>query len=94
VIHRRIPEDIALKFNRILRKSIEYAKENALASYDFVASHAKEMESTVMNSHIELFVNDFSITLGTGGRRALTELFRIANEKGITPAIPDRIFLT
>jgi 1,4-dihydroxy-6-naphthoate synthase len=52
------------------------------------------MESTVMNSHIELFVNDFSITLGTGGRRALTELFRIANEKGITPAIPDRIFLT
>ncbi len=61
VIHRRIPEDIALKFNRILRRSIEYAKENTLASYDFVASHAREMESTVMNSHIDLFVNDFSI---------------------------------
>jgi 1,4-dihydroxy-6-naphthoate synthase len=52
------------------------------------------MESTVMNSHIDLFVNDFSINLGTGGRRALSELFRIAHKKGITPAVPDRIFLT
>jgi 1,4-dihydroxy-6-naphthoate synthase len=94
VIHRRIPEDIALKFNRILRRSIEYAGENTLASYDFVASHAREMESTVIKSHISLFVNDFSITLGIDGRKALTELFRIAREKGITPAVPDRIFLT
>jgi 1,4-dihydroxy-6-naphthoate synthase len=94
VIHRRIPEDIALKFNRILRRSIEYAGENALASYDFVASNAREMESTVMNSHIDLYVNDFSLALGSEGKRALTELFRISHEKGITPALPDRIFLT
>ncbi len=94
VIHRRIPEDIALKFNRILRRSIEYAGENALASYDFVALHAREMESTVMNSHIKLFVNDFSIALGTAGKRSITELFRISCEKGITPSLPDRIFLT
>ncbi|HBC79251.1 MAG TPA: 1,4-dihydroxy-6-naphthoate synthase [Bacteroidales bacterium] len=94
VIHRRIPEDIAIKFNRILRRSIEYAGENALASYDFVASNAREMESTVMNSHIELFVNQFSISLGTEGKRAIKELFRISHEKGITPALPGRIFLT
>jgi len=94
VIHRRIPEDIALKFNRVLRRSIEYAGENAHASYDFVASHAREMESAVMNRHIELFVNNFSVDLGTEGKRALTELFRLSHEKGITPALPDRIFLT
>jgi 1,4-dihydroxy-6-naphthoate synthase len=94
VIHRRIPEDIALKFNRILRKSIEFARENALASYDFVASHAMEMESDVMNSHIDLYVNDFSLTLGSTGRKALSELLRIACEKSIIPVLPDRIFLT
>ena len=94
VIHRRIPEDIAFKFNRILRRSIEYAGENSLASYDFVASNAREMDSSIMNSHIKLFVNDFSLDLGPGGRKALKELFRIAHEKGITPAVPDHIFLT
>jgi len=94
IIHRRIPEDIALKFNRILRRSIEYARENELESYDFVASHAREMDSSVINCHIGLFVNDFSLMLGSVGRKALAELFRIAHERGITPAVPDRIFLT
>jgi 1,4-dihydroxy-6-naphthoate synthase len=94
VINRRIPEDIALKFNRILRRSIEFAVNDSRASFDFVASYAREMDPAVMNNHIKLFVNDFSINLGSDGRRALTELFRIAHEKGITPEVPDTIFLT
>ncbi len=94
IINRRISSDIALTFNRVLRRSIEFARENSLASYDFVASNAREMEASVMNSHIKLFVNEFSLHLGTVGRKALSELFRIANEKGIAPEVPDTIFLT
>ena len=94
IINKRIPKDIALKFNRILRRSIEFALANSLASYDFVSSNAREMDRTVMNSHIRLFVNEFSLNLGTEGRKALTELYRIAHERGITPEVPDSIFLT
>ncbi len=94
IINKRIPKDIALKFNRILRRSIEFAWANSLASYDFVSSNAREMDSIVMNSHISLFVNEFSLNLGTEGRKALTELYRIAHERGITPEVPDSIFLT
>jgi 1,4-dihydroxy-6-naphthoate synthase len=94
VINRRIPEDVALKVNRILRRSIEFAIDNSMASHDFVSSNAREMDATVMNNHIKLFVNDFSLNLGSDGRRALKELFRIANEKGIIPVVPNNIFLT
>ena len=38
VINRNIPEDIALKVNRILRRSLEYAYKDSFASYDFVVS--------------------------------------------------------
>jgi 1,4-dihydroxy-6-naphthoate synthase len=93
VIHRRIPEVIAVKFNRVLRRSIEYAGENSLASYDFVAANAREMDSSVMNNHIRLFVNDFTVQLGSEGREALTELFKIAHEKGVIPEVPQNIFL-
>jgi len=93
VIHRRIPEEIAVKFNRVLRRSIEYAGENSMASYDFVAANAREMDSSVMNSHIKLFVNNYTVQLGSEGRKALTELFKIAHEKGITPEVPQNIFL-
>jgi len=94
VINRRIPEDTALKVNRILRRSLEYAYKDSFASYDFVSGNAKEMDSTVMNNHIKLYVNEFTVNLGRKGRNAINTLFRIANEKGVLPKIPGRIFLT
>ena len=57
-------------------------------------ANAKEMDSTVMNNHIKLFVNEFTLNLGNKGREAINELFRIAGEKGVIPALPERIFLT
>jgi len=94
VINRNIPHDIALKVNRILRRSLEYAYKDSFASYDFVSSNAKEMDSTVMNNHIKLYVNEFTIHLGSKGRRAINELFRIASEKGVIHSLHLRIFLT
>jgi 1,4-dihydroxy-6-naphthoate synthase len=93
-VNRRLPEDIALKVNRIVKRSLEYAYHDSLASYDFVIANAKEMDSTVMNNHIKLYVNKFTLNLGKDGRKAISELFRIAAEKGIIPVIPDNIFLT
>jgi 1,4-dihydroxy-6-naphthoate synthase len=94
VIKRNIPYDIAQKVNRILRRSLEYAYKDSFVSYDFVAGNAKEMDSTVINNHIRLFVNEYTLHLGNKGREAINELFRIAGEKGVIPSLPDWIFLT
>jgi len=94
VINRQIPEDIALKVNRVLRRSLEYAYKDSFASYDFVSGNAKEMDSTVMNNHIKLFVNEFTMNLGPKGREAINRLFSVAAEKGVIPRLPERIFLT
>jgi 1,4-dihydroxy-6-naphthoate synthase len=94
VIKRNIPDDVALKVNRVVRRSLEYAYKDSFASYDFVSGNAREMDSTVMNNHIKLFVNEYTINLGNKGRQAIIELFRIAGEKGVIPLLPERIFLT
>lgn len=94
VIKRSIPEEIALKVNRILKRSIEYAYNDSLASYNFVSSNAKEMDSGVMNSHIKLFVNEFTSNLGPDGRKAIETLYSIARERNVIPELPKRIFLT
>jgi 1,4-dihydroxy-6-naphthoate synthase len=94
VINRKIPYDIAQKVNRIVRKSLEYAYKDSFASYDFVSGNAKEMDSTVMNNHIKLFVNEFTLNLGRKGKEAINTLFRIAAEKKVIPALPERIFLS
>jgi len=94
VIKRNISKDIALKVNRIIRRSLEYAYKDSFACYDFVAGNAKEMESTAMNKHIKLYVNEFTLDLGIKGRKAIRELFRIATDKKVIPPLPERIFLT
>lgn len=94
VVHRRIPADIALKVNRIIRRSLEYAFRDAIYAYDFVKENAQDMDSTVMNNHIKLYVNSFSLELGKDGKRAINELYRIAGERGIIPDLPEQIFLT
>jgi 1,4-dihydroxy-6-naphthoate synthase len=93
VIKRNIPYDIAQKVNRVVRRSLEYAYKDSFASYDFVSGNAREMDSTIMNNHIKLFVNEYTLNLGPKGREAILGLFRMAGEKGVIPVLPDRIFL-
>jgi 1,4-dihydroxy-6-naphthoate synthase len=94
VINRSVPEDVALKVNRILKRSLEYAYFDSIASYDFVAGNAKEMDSNVMNNHIKLFVNEFTANLGPEGRKAVEKLFSVARNVEVIPEMPERIFLT
>jgi 1,4-dihydroxy-6-naphthoate synthase len=94
VINRNVPDDIAQKVNRVLRRSLEFAYNDSSASYDFVAGNARVMDSTVMNNHIKLYVNEFSLNLGENGRKAIEKLFEISYQKGVVPLLPKRIFLT
>jgi 1,4-dihydroxy-6-naphthoate synthase len=91
-ISRKIPYETAAKVNRIIRRSLEYAYQDSLASFDFVSENAKEMNSSVMNKHIKLYVNKYTLNLGNSGKHAITELFRHATEKGVIPEIPAGIF--
>ncbi|MCX6301906.1 MAG: 1,4-dihydroxy-6-naphthoate synthase [Bacteroidia bacterium] len=94
VINRKVPVETALKVNRIINRSLEYAYNDSLASYDFILSNAQEMENTVMNKHIKLFVNKYTSNLGRDGKKAIRELYRIARGKMIIPELPEEIFLT
>lgn len=74
VIKRELGDDMRNRVERVLRRSIEYAFDNPLLSRDYIKSHAQEMEDDVIEKHIALFVNDFSLSLGEQGRRAITFL--------------------
>ncbi|MFP4445673.1 MAG: 1,4-dihydroxy-6-naphthoate synthase [Desulfosudaceae bacterium] len=57
-----------------IRESIRYARNHPAESRDYIRSHARELEEAVIDSHIELYVNDFSLSLGGTGRQAVTTL--------------------
>ncbi len=74
VIDARLPREVQLRMDRVLRRSIEYAMANPAASEQFVRAHASEMDSAVIKEHIALFVNDYSLDIGTQGRKAVDTL--------------------
>lgn len=93
VMKRSIPDEVKQKVNRILRKSVEYAFANPLASRDFVKAHAQEMDEAVMQKHIDLYVNEYSIALGKEGREAVKMLFDKAVETGVVSGMNKNVFL-
>jgi 1,4-dihydroxy-6-naphthoate synthase len=94
VVNRNLPLDVQLKVNRILKRSVEYAFENPKSGLDFIRAHSQEMSEEVMYKHIDLYVNKYSVDLGTEGRKAIQLLFDKALEKNIIPPIKQQLFVT
>ncbi len=62
------------KIEAIIRDSVLYAFDNPGASRDYVKSLAQEMDDHVIEQHIKLYVNEFTLSLGEKGRRAVENL--------------------
>lgn len=93
VINRRIDPKVQSTVSRLIRRSIEFAFENPKSALDFIKSHAQEMNEEVMYKHIDLYVNDYSISLGAKGREAVNLLFKKASELELIPTIKHPVFV-
>ena len=67
-------EHIAGKINKLIRKSLEYAFSNYPTLPEYVKAHSQEMDEKVMRQHIDLYVNNFSLSLGEDGKKAVRTL--------------------
>ena len=79
VIKRNLSLEVQKKVERVLRKSVEFAFKDRESSAKFVKSHAQEMDNDVIENHINLYVNYFSVSLGDEGRNAVREIFEQLN---------------
>jgi 1,4-dihydroxy-6-naphthoate synthase len=68
---------------RIIQNSIEYSNEAKNDSKEFIKAHAQEMDESVIDQHIKLYVNNFSLSLGETGRKAVESLNVMAKYRGL-----------
>jgi 1,4-dihydroxy-6-naphthoate synthase len=93
MIKRNIQDDIKHKVNRIIKRSVQYAFDHPTSGLDFICSLSQEMSKDVVNKHIELYVNQFSLDLGDVGRKAVETFFEHAQQVGIIPQTKQNLFL-
>lgn len=74
VVRKDVEPAMFERFERVLHRSIEFAFANPMASREYVKQHAQELEDEVINRHIDLFVNEYSLSLGDSGRAAMAAL--------------------
>jgi 5,8-dihydroxy-2-naphthoate synthase len=70
------------------RASVEYAWANPSASAAYVAAHAQEMSPDVQRQHIDLYVNEFTRSLGEEGYAAAEALLTRSTAANLTPPCP------
>jgi 1,4-dihydroxy-6-naphthoate synthase len=83
---RDLPASTLQHLNHAVRASLEYAYAHPLEPKAYIRQHALEMEESVMQAHIDLYVNEFSLDVGTDGEKAVQMLFEKAAEAGLIKA--------
>ena len=83
IAKRELGDELIKKIETGIRKSLEYAFAHNAEPKAYIKKHSQEVEDSVIEQHIGLYVNDYSLDIGDDGLRAVEELFRMSEEKGI-----------
>jgi len=83
IAKRSMGKDLIHKIDGLIKKSILYAMNNKDEPKKYIKEHSQELEDSVIEQHINLYVNDYSIDIGEDGIKAVQALFDMADERGI-----------
>lgn len=93
VIKRTYDTELQQQVNALIRASVEYAFSNYPLITDYVKQHSQEMSEGVMRQHIDLYVNNYSIDLGTTGKAAVQQFLDIYTRVHKTSLPAEAVFL-
>lgn len=86
ILARRSLGDAALRqLSRAIGASIDRARANPDATLPTMRRHAAESDDAAIWGHVELYVNEWTRSLGPVGREALAAFARVAREAGLAP---------
>lgn len=81
-IRRDIPKKDALQFQKELQNSLSAAYKEPKEMMDYIRANSQNKEDAVIRSHINLYVNEFTKSLGEEGHGAVTYLLKRAIDAG------------
>lgn len=83
MVSRDLDADVQADIEKKIKESIEFAEANPGAAQGFIKDNAQELDDQVISSHIGLYVNDFSKSLGEEGKNAVTQMYERALKAGV-----------
>lgn len=75
-VKKEIATQHCQRLTELIRESLSYARDNRNEVMDYIRSHSQESDESVLNRHIELYVNEYTWDLGKVGQQAIQHLLQ------------------
>lgn len=79
---RSLGREILTELDQAIRSSLVWARKHPEQCMEYIRSHAQEMQDSVLQNHIDLYVNDFSFDIGEEGKAAVREMLERGKKAG------------
>ncbi|MDG1874316.1 MAG: 1,4-dihydroxy-6-naphthoate synthase [Mariniblastus sp.] len=83
LVRRTLCDTLVGKVQSVIQSSILYGLENRNETLETMRNHAQELNDEVLFSHVDLYVNQWTVELGERGARALEILSTKARKSGM-----------
>jgi 1,4-dihydroxy-6-naphthoate synthase len=88
VIRRALGTEVIATTTRAVKDSIQFALENRDAGLDYAMQFARDLDPSLANRYVGMYVNQRSIDLGQDGREAIRRILTMGHERGLIPQAP------
>lgn len=82
---RNLGKELIDLIDATIKASVQWSFNHPDSSLPYIRCHAQELEQDVIKNHIDLYVNDFSIDLGSNGRAAVDHFIKMGRDLGAIP---------
>jgi len=86
VVRRDLGAPTMSRISRILKESIKYALAHRGAALDYALQYARDMDRSLADRFVGMYVNDWTLDYGPRGRAAVRRLLEEAHLAGIIPS--------
>lgn len=81
-----LPAELLQRIGRTIGDSVRYGLEHRDETLSTMRRYAQEFDDEVLMSHVDLYVNDWTVDLGPVGAAALAKLDALSRAAGLIPS--------
>jgi len=82
-VRNDVPAELDANIESAIRDSLALARREPALAMPYIRKMAMEMDHSVIEKHIQTFVNDFTMDLGEAGMKSIAKLKELAVRAGI-----------
>jgi 1,4-dihydroxy-6-naphthoate synthase len=83
VVRRDLGAATIREISRLLKESIQYSLDHRSAALDYALQYARDMDKTLADQFVSMYVNDWTLDYGERGRAAVRKLLEEAHKAGV-----------